>query len=247
MNQAYTISGIFDSHLHVEQGLGDYDIPLDGGNIIFNSFEAYTTYKEAYSNFFHTLIFSDQKGPEFYNNLFKKNEIVALKIHSRLQSIKKEDYPKLADALQKVDERVPLIYDAFYFGSELSVQPCLEGFINLVKAFPKRKFIVAHAGGYEVLKYFFHLKKYQQVGFDLSLSLQYLEDTSCRIDLIKMIKFIPHKRLFFGTDFPEASPKKQLDIMLKIAHGLQLPEKKLNGILRENWKEFIGINKSLEL
>lgn len=241
MDEFQHISPVFDCHLHVEQGMDDYDIHLEGANVIFNSFEAYEAYKDAYRDFYHTLIFSPQKEPEFYNSLIAEKEIVALKIHSRLQGITKEDYPSLITALQRVDERIPLIYDAFYYGAELSVQPSLEGFISLVEAFPARKFIVAHAGGYEVLKYFFHLKPYRQVGFDLSLSLQYLEDSSCKADLVKMIKFIPDERLFFGTDFPEASPKKHLEIILKIIHELELTEKQVQGILRDNWKEFIGV------
>lgn len=241
MNKVRNISPVFDCHLHVEHGLGDYDIPLRGANVIFNSFEDYEKYKAEYCNYYHTLIFSPHVEPEFYKNLIDKKEIVALKIHSRLQDIRSEDYPSLITALKKVDRQIPLIYDAFYYGAELSVQPSLEGFIRLVNAFPGRKFIVAHAGGYEVLKYFFHLKQYQQVGFDLSLSLQYLEDSSCRADLVKMIKFIPNERLFFGTDFPEASPLRQLEIILEIAQELQLSKEQLNGVLRDNWKKFIVV------
>lgn len=244
MSEFQNVSPVFDCHLHVEKGLDDFDIPLEGANVIFNSFEDYTEYKGAYRDYYHTLIFSTQKESDFYNNLIANKEIVALKIHSRLQGLTRKDYPDLIAALQKVDEHIPIIYDAFYYGSELSVQPSLGGFISLVKAFPARKFIVAHAGGYEVLKYFFHLKQSQQVGFDLSLSLQYLEDSSCKADLVKMIKFMPDDRLFFGTDFPEASPSIQLKIILDIAQELQLSKEHLQGILRDNWKEFIGINKS---
>lgn len=140
-----------------------------------------------------------------------------------------------------MDENIPIIYDAFYYGDEIQFQPNLKELVNLVKAFPNRRFIIAHAGGYEILKYYFHLRTLTNVGYDLSLSLQYLEDSSCRQDLKKLIKFTSKEKLFFGTDYPFASPSNQVQILNQIFYELGLTDKEKEGIFNNNWKKFVGL------
>jgi predicted TIM-barrel fold metal-dependent hydrolase len=140
-----------------------------------------------------------------------------------------------------LDENIPIIYDAFYYGEDIIYQPNLKELIKLVNEFPERKFIIAHAGGYEILKYYFHLRTLTNVGYDLSLSLQYLEDSSCREDLKKLIKFTPKEKIFFGTDYPFASPSNQVQILNQIFNELGLTEDEKEGIFCNNWLEFVGL------
>ena len=232
---------IFDCHLHVDDNFEEYPLALNGGNVIFNSIDSYQKKAAKYPQFNQTLIFDRTQPVAFYTQLISEKRIVALKIHSRLQQICVDDYPAIIDALKQIDETTPIIYDAFYYGSDLDFQPSLKGLISLINAFPQRKFIVAHAGGYEVLKYFFHLRKYDQVGYDLSFSLQYLADTSCRNDLIKLMKYTPNERLFFGSDYPGGNPKIQLDNFNELAAVLQFTEEEIRGVLNQNWEQFLGI------
>jgi predicted TIM-barrel fold metal-dependent hydrolase len=233
---------MFDCHIHVETGLEKYDEEITSGNIIFNSIESYEKHSPFYPNYYHSLIFDFSKEISYFKNLIQAKKIVCLKVHSRIQQIEVKDYPYLIQRLKDLDENIPIIYDAFYYGEDILFQPNLMELINLVKTFPERKFIIAHAGGYEILKYYFHLRTFSNVGYDLSLSLQYLEDSSCRQDLIKLIKFTPKEKLFFGSDYPFASPNNQVKILNQIFHELKLTELENNAIFNTNWKEFIKFN-----
>lgn len=235
------IPKVFDCHIHVEQGVEKYVLPLSGGNIIFNTIQGYEALAAKYPGFHHSLIFDPKQPVEFYKRLVADKKIVALKIHSRLMKIGLEDYTVLIEGLNKLDCQIPIIYDAFYYGAELDFQPSLAGLIELIKAFPERKFIVAHSGGYEILKYFFHLREFENVGYDLSFSLQYLADSSCMADLIKLIRFTPKERIFFGSDFPYANPEMQLNTLLEITDQLEITEQDRYGILTTNWEKFVGI------
>ena len=147
---------IFDCHLHIEKGLEDYDLEVASGNVIYNSIDSY---KENYAkaNGFHKSLILDYKNNfEFCLNEGQEKRIVAFKIHSRIQKIREIDYPSLAVSISCDNKNLPIIYDAFYFGRELQFQPSLAGLIHLIESHPNRNFIVAHAGGYEILKYFFH-------------------------------------------------------------------------------------------
>jgi hypothetical protein len=117
----------------------------------------------------------------------------------------------------------------------------------MIKAFPNRKFVVAHSGGYQVLKYFFHLKEFANVGFDLSFSLQYLSDTSCRADLLKLIRHIPNERIFFGSDYPEANPALQANVLNTLANELELQQAARDGMFMENWELFLGLKKEVSV
>ena len=230
---------MFDCHIHVETGLESYDTELSGGNIIFNSLDSYTKHKDLYPNYYHSLIFDFNYDIGFYKKLIAENKIICLKIHSRIQKIAEKDYPFLISKLQELDSNIPIIYDAFYYGEDMNYQPNLAELIKMIKIFPNRKFIIGHAGGYEILKYYFHLRTFLNVGYDLSLSLQYLEDSSCLLDFIKLIKFTPKDRLFFGTDYPFASPKKQKEVLEKIFLDLNLTQSEVKGVFLDNYLNFV--------
>ena len=233
---------MFDCHIHVETGLEKYDLEITSGNIIFNSIESYEKHASLYPSFTHSLIFDINQKVSYFKHLINEKNIICLKIHSRIQQIAAKDYPLLTEKLKELDSNIPIIYDAFYFGEDIDFQPNLAELIKLVQTFPDRKFIIAHAGGYEVLKYYFHLRTFSNVGYDLSLSLQYLEDSSCRQDLIKMIKFTSKEKFFFGTDYPFASPSKQANILNQILQELNLSEEEKKGIFNSNWLKWVEID-----
>tara|TARA_B110001452_G_scaffold72943_1_gene58995 strand:+ start:7186 stop:7890 length:705 start_codon:yes stop_codon:yes gene_type:complete len=229
---------IFDCHIHVQEGLDGYNMDMINGNVIFNSISDYTNFSAKYPALFHSLIFDTSVDLQFYNELIINKKIQAIKIHSRLQKISEDKYVGLISLLQKLDTNIPIIYDAFYFGSDLKYQPSLSGLIKLIKAFPKRKFIVAHAGGYELLKYFFHLREFNNVGFDLSFSLQYLYDTSLSQDLMKLLKYTDNHKIFYGSDYPFADPKLQVENLFFYFDKLGFDSKPIDGIMNTNWLNF---------
>lgn len=229
---------IFDCHLHVEKGLQAYDLEISDANVIYNDVESYKQHAGSQSFSSTSLIFDFRNNLDFCLNQANDGKIRTYKIHSRIQQIRLDEYEYLANCLEKDSCHLPIIYDAFYFGNNLACQPSLEGLIYLVERFPKRNFIVAHAGGYDMLKYFFHLRSFQNVGFDLSLSLQYLHDTSRRDDIVKFLKFIDSSRLFFGSDFYFASPKLQMEILLELFQKTPKNSSEIEAVFGTSWLQF---------
>jgi len=236
------IMPVFDCHVHIDNDLSAYDLKgVKQYNIIFNSIDSYLQHKiNLPHNSSVSLIFDWKNNLDFVLNEIESNRVQVLKFHSRIQKIKKEEYTVFAEKLNLVNPSVPVIIDAFYFGAEMEFQPCLESIISVIKKHPQRKFIIAHSGGYEVLKYFFHLREIKNVYYDLSLSLQYLNDTSRYQDLIKLIKYTDKTKLLFGSDYHYGSPKQQLNYLLSIFDQLSISDADQQNILYNNSKQLFG-------
>jgi hypothetical protein len=232
------INKVFDCHVHIDNGLNDYNIALGNANIIFNDIKQYKIEKNNFSSYYKSLIFDFKNNYDYVADEILSNQVHAVKIHSRIQQIREVDYPELLIVLKKINKSIPIIYDAFYYGNDLEFQPSLNGLIYLAKGLPCTKFVVAHAGGYKILDYFFHLKGLQNVAFDLSFSLQYLLDSSAELDLIKLIKHTQKEKLFFGSDFPYADPKLQSDKLIEILMKMNISNNKIEDIFTLNWLNF---------
>lgn len=228
---------VFDCHYHIHTEEEPTVLKLIGRNVIFNSLEHYYKYKHKLKlNDTITLIFDfkSEKSLEKVKELHDNKEINALKIHSRIQEIDNESFQKLLQKLIVFNPNVPIIYDAFYYGHELEFKPALENLIQLTKAFPFLPIVVAHSGGYEMLKYFFHLRQINNIYYDLSLSLQLLSDSSVFLDLIKLVKFTDKSKILFGSDYPDAKPDLQFTILNDICTKLSLTEEHVHKIMYKN-------------
>lgn len=234
---------IFDAHVHIESGFDAYDLPVSGRNLICNDFQQWGAYQEAQqAGDSLTLIFEYQNHLSEIRGAIAAGQVQALKIHSRIQHIRHTDYPELMEQLESVPSHIPIILDAFYYGPEWDYQPNLEAFTKMIRRFPDRRFLIAHSGGHKVLAYFFHLKPCENVFFDLSMSLAYLVDTSAFPDLIKLVKHIPAERILFGSDYPHASPKLQVEVLQKIFDDLAMPAASREQILHANALQFFGLD-----
>jgi predicted TIM-barrel fold metal-dependent hydrolase len=231
----------FDCHLHVEKGLEAYPFKDLKANVIFNSLESYQKHHSQYPQFYHSLIFDFKNEWEEVKAIAQSGQLRAFKIHSRIQQLTEDDLEALVSAYQGVSRPIPIIYDAFYYGSALEHQPSLSFIIKLHNALPKTRFIIAHAGGYELLKYFFHLRGLNRVGFDLSFSLQYLHDSSVAADFKKLLRFIPPSRLFWGSDFPSADPQLQWSVLQNFFNELNLSCQARKQICFSSWERFTSL------
>lgn len=205
--------------------------------MIFNFIDDYNKHKSKLKKTDSVSLVLDcfeKKNKEFVLKEFQSGNIDAVKINSRDQGFTQEAYPVLFSTLKEIPKHLPIIYDAFYFSHKLENQPSLKYLINLCLNFPERKIIVAHSGGYEVLKYFFHLRTLPNIYYDLSLSLLYLYDSSCYLDLIKLIKYTDKSRILFGTDFYWAPAKSQKIIFDEISKKLNLNKIDIQKIYSEN-------------
>lgn len=226
---------VFDCHFHIEKGLTNYDIAVSGKNVIFNSFESYHQHKALVREEDSlSLIFDYRNNLAELKQLHDAGEIDALKIHHRIQKLKVSDQAELLRHLQELNPRVPIIIDAFYFGDDLECQPSLAAIVAVAKQHPALPVIVAHSGGIETLRYFYHLKVLDNIYFDLSLSLAYLRDTSVYPDLKNLLRHGNPARIMFGTDYPFISASKQLGVFNEIATDLGKTEEEKDMMLYQN-------------
>jgi predicted TIM-barrel fold metal-dependent hydrolase len=226
----------FDSHTHLEKGKASYDLPgVSRWNVIFNTVESYQQNKHRLGEQDTvSLIFDYRRHYDFVKNEISSGRVQALKIHTREQHIDEQEYALLERRLAALKTTCPVIYDAFYYGHALAHQPSLAHIIRLARHFPDRPIVVAHSGGYEVLKYFVHLRTLSNIYYDLSFSLQYLQDSSCFPDFVKLIAYTDKSRILFGSDFPWASPRMQFRILKRIFRRLRLSKLAQQQILFDN-------------
>ena len=186
----------------------------------------------------------DINAPESVREAVQSGRIAGLKIHSRIQRLPDTDtaYEPVFELLASLPPTLPVIFDAFYYGTDLAYQPALHRLIELAQHFPDRQFIAAHAGGYKILEYFFHLRPLDNVHYGLSFSLQYLQDSSCMPDLRKLLRYTPSERVIFGSDFPYAQPYKQLKDLWQLMNQLEMPIVERQNIVFNNSIRMFGTN-----
>ncbi|MBL7810765.1 MAG: amidohydrolase family protein [Bacteroidetes bacterium] len=235
---------IFDCHFHVEENPEGYTLAnVKAKNVIFNYVENYRNHAPKLSPDCCCSLILDLKG-EFPFVLKEINEgrVKALKIHSVIQQLPQLCSSVLLRKLEEVNPEIPVIYDAFYYGPDYQYRPCLQTLIDLCVAQPERKFIVAHSGGTRLLEYFFHLRPLKNVFYDLSLSLQYLSDTSVWPDLIKLMKYTDKCRIMFGTDYYFHDPEVQLRNILEVMKNLSYTDSDIDKVLYSNASEIFKFN-----
>ena len=231
---------IFDCHLHIEKGLKDYDLgSVTKSNVIFNEIETYEKFIDKVKPSDSVALVFDVKNFDFVVDQHKKKRINALKIISRDQKLTQRDYDFIQEKLPLFSDDVVVIIDAFYYGAELLFQPSLTEIIRTAVNFPNKKIVVAHCGGHKVLDYFLHLRQLPNIYYDLSLSLQYLYDSSTFLDLIKLINYTPKEKIMFGTDYYWASPKKQYQILNEIFDRLSVAASEREMILYQNAEDLL--------
>jgi predicted TIM-barrel fold metal-dependent hydrolase len=230
---------IFDCHYHFKStdSLSDEHYGSDDyRNVIINYVDEYKVVISSLplARTTISLIFDYRDNFDYVKSQIVSGKLSALKIHSRTQKIAASDYDELLDKLHQTNTKLPIIVDAFYYGQDLEFQPNLGAIIRIAKEFPENKIIVAHCGGYEILKYFFHLRKLDNIFWDLSFSLQYLQDSSCFTDLKKLIKFTAKDRIMYGSDCPWAEPRFQVDVLKSVIHELALTPAESDQIFFKN-------------
>lgn len=224
---------IFDCHRHTSPKV--YDLEVIHSNFIFNSLDEYRAEAESVRKGNSvSLIFDLNDGGEFLGNQYRSALIQAFKIHSRRQKLRAGDYAPILEKAVDWKVRIPIIVDAFYFGQDLDFQPSLPFIIELARTLPETPVVVAHAGGYRMLEYFFHLREFSNIWLDLSFSLQYLSDTSHYADLKKIIQFWDRKRIMFGSDFPWSSSAMQAKVLDEILLDLKFSEQDRHRLFFEN-------------
>jgi hypothetical protein len=238
-----------DNHVHWETTMDNYDLEVEYQHLIFNSIDEYKRYRKTTSSpqqrkKIISVIFPFRESEElnYVISEINNSRIHGLKIHSKIQKIQEIDYDLIVNKLLEIPEYLPITLCTFYDGINIENQPSLYGISKLVRIFPSRNFILAHAGGYNMLQYFFHFRHSKNVFYCLSLSLKYLSDSSVGVDIGKVLKFIKAERILFGSDYPSASPREQFDVLNLYFNNLGICSESQQKILYSNMLELFNAN-----
>lgn len=147
---------------------------------------------------------------------FQKFDIDDPRAEKIYQAAKKHDFPVL---IHMGDDR----YD-YSSPKRLAI---------MADKYPETRFIAAHFGGYRRWEEAGELLRKKNVWFDTSSSLPMIS----KEEALRLVDCYGADRLFWGTDFPMWSHKKELERFL----ALGLPEEINRMILSENAKKFFGL------
>lgn len=245
---------LYDSHLHLNKSnlnnssFVTYKSQLLGGNLIVNDLNEFDYYlKEINNNFCLTCIldFHKSENIEILLERIVNKQVKAIKLHPRVQCIAEDDYINVSNALEIIPDNIPVIYDAWYFGSNMKIQPNLSLIIDIIKQFENKIFILAHMGGYKLIEYFTHTRNLQNVKYDLSLTPSYFYGTSIFLDLIHFVKWTDPARLMYGTDYPSVDTLKHYEYVEEIFTRAQLTNNDIDHILRTTFTNTFSISHDL--
>jgi len=236
---------IYDAHMHIdlcaENRIYNYLENISGGSIIANSQEELNAILSQH-NIFYTgkklnLIVYWHDGFEEQSERWKKElgiKKIGVKLHPRIQNYVAEDIEWIVGSLERVDFD-SIIIDAFDVGSRIENFISLQLIIELAKAYPSKKIVVAHAGGYRCLEYLLVLKDFKNIFYDISFTVNYLKHSSVVMD-IKNLLYARREKVLFGTDFPGYGLEETLNNFNNIVQTMEDKEEIKNMVLYENYK-----------
>lgn len=164
----------------------------------------------------------------------KENGIKGIKFHNEYQNFNMDDEKAFAIYEYCFKQGMVLI---FHGGIDLAYNTPLKASpqraLNVARAFPQYKFIMAHFGGYGVtddaIKYLADTKVCLDSSFTKGLT------TVEKIN--RVVDAFTAKRIYFGSDCPWISPKDSIEFINK----LKLDEQQKADIFYNNAKELLNL------
>ena len=153
-----------------------------------------------------------------------------VKFHHDFQQVDIDD-PKMLPIYKALAKRgLPVL---FHMGDDRYDYSAPARLVNVFKQVPDFIGIAAHFGGYRRWEESLHMPKLENLYFDTSSSLPFIDRTQA---LCLMERF-GHKQFMFGTDFPMWKPKEELKRFL----SLDLDENTRDDVLYRNFKKLFQV------
>lgn len=138
-----------------------------------------------------------------------------LKLHPRLQKYLPDDEACIALVRRAGDLNMPVLIDCFPDGDWLMAGLNVLQYATLAREAPQAKIIVAHAAGHHCIDLLMLAKRVPNLWFDVSYSLLYYG--SPVVDaLFYCLKSIRYERVNFGTDYPDRTLTKSVEMSLAL-------------------------------
>lgn len=170
-----------------------------------------------------------QEGKEFCKKHGKRFHV---KLHPRLFGIKEKDIGWYA---QKIEEVCPsnIIVDDFLYGNSVQEDMGLKLVCALAERFPSHNIVMAHVGGANLVRHVMQTKVFQNVYYDISLTCNYLFDSSIKWDLLWLLKHM-HSRVMLGSDYPDFHIYQAVENLEKL--------REMSGLEESHWKQMLFYN-----
>jgi predicted TIM-barrel fold metal-dependent hydrolase len=137
---------------------------------------------------------------------------IGLKLHPRLNQYDPLD-PHVLSLLDEIAGwKTPLpiwLCTYFYYQGAALRKPAVDTIFELVSRYPTIPFMLAHAGGPDILRLAYVVRHCPNAFLDLSFTLSRYLGSSVETDIRYLINTF-EKRLIFGSDFPEISQGQAL-------------------------------------
>ena len=152
-----------------------------------------------------------------------------LKIHPDTQGVNMDD-PRLMAVYEILEaKRLPLVVHTGDYRYDYSHPQRLK---NVLRAFPDLVVNGAHFGGWSVPEIAYDLLSEERCFFDMSSSMAFLGTRRTR----ELCRMFGCDRIMFGSDYPMASPKDELELFLSCG----FTDDELDLMLHANAERFLG-------
>jgi predicted TIM-barrel fold metal-dependent hydrolase len=237
----------FDTHLHVptpdQKGLDRLRHHLDTEKFLVGALLILNTPAEAafIDNHLHQLPPSMILVPYFQPGLDFSEALTHsgwYKIHPDLHRIDASQIPRLVEeVLSELPRLRGLIVHCFPWGPNLAYCISIPLVVALAQACPNLPILAAHGGGYESWALRAHTGSYPNVLYDFSASLSYFRGSDLLRPLTVYARTRP-QRLLFGTDWPTAPAREQLEECLRLAAEVGIDGHALEMVLMDNIRTY---------
>jgi predicted TIM-barrel fold metal-dependent hydrolase len=164
-----------------------------------------------------------------------------LKLHPRLQGFGCMHLASVVPIVERAaDLKVPVLIDAFPYGSEVFRTRPIELINDLALAVPQVKLIMAHAGGHQLFDAMMVAKANRNIFLDISLTPIYYRGTSIESDLGFVIRKVGAERILYGSDHPDRPLRATFSQVLQILETYGLSSSQLDAILGNNLTELLA-------
>jgi len=181
---------------------------------------------------------------KFIKMLQVSNIDFGIKIHPRLSNLNIHSFERVYESIKDKQFNF-IIVDCFYYGSNLENHINLEIAIYMAKNFPDKNILLAHAGGHKILDFMLYTRELKNIYYDLSLTCNYLVNTSVQSDIENFVKYTSD-RVFFGSDYPDFKVSSALIAYTNIFEYLNLDIGKREQILSGNILSFLDKGNNYE-
>lgn len=138
---------------------------------------------------------------EGYELCKRLGQLYMVKLHPRLYGITEETEDWYMNILEEKRPDV-IVIDDFFYGDWNKPDYVMQFITRVAQKFQESKIVVAHSGGVDLLRHVMFTKVHKNVFYDLSLTCNYLKETTAVLNIPWELKYLP-KRVMLGSDYPD--------------------------------------------